>query len=282
MSRAPEGTDGSLIPYRNLPPGFALDVTEPDRPVEPRPAATMVLVRDDSDVLLVRRASSAGFVPNAYVFPGGRVDAGDADPELIAQAVGLDGGAATDRLGLETNAHPSAIAYFVAAVRETFEEAGILVGTSPGRQPSSRPGERLDELRGGLLSGELTLGAVVAELGARIDLSGLIYVAHWVTPRMERRRYDTRFFATSVPRGTEAAVDGNEATDAVWLKPSEALARYAQGNLPMVFPTLHTLRALASAPDAGTALEAMAGKPVRRILPRLVREREGIRFVIDD
>ncbi|MCA9736835.1 MAG: NUDIX domain-containing protein, partial [Gemmatimonadetes bacterium] len=126
------------LPTELLPPGFAETLDRPPaEPVAPRPAATVVLVRDRADgpeVLLLRRTRSSGFVPGAWVFPGGRVDAGDAVPDLLARLDGLDGAEAARRLGLEREATPgpAAVAYYLAALREAFEETGILVGHRAG------------------------------------------------------------------------------------------------------------------------------------------------------
>ena len=150
----PDELDGGEIPDQLLPPGFLGTLENPPAvPVPTRPAATVVLLREASagtEVLLLRRARSSGFVPGAWVFPGGRVDEEDADPRLLGRTEGLDSGEAARRLGL-SEAAPPAIAYYMASVREAFEETGLWPGEG-GPDPSS---PLVTEAREGLLSGTL-------------------------------------------------------------------------------------------------------------------------------
>lgn len=271
----PEEMEGGEIPDGLLPPGFLGTLENPPVvPVPTRPAATVVLLREGSggsEVLLLRRARSSGFVPGAWVFPGGRVDTEDADPRLLQRVEGLDAGEAARRLHLP-DAVPPAIAYYMASVREAFEETGLWPGHG-GPDPSSPV---VGEAREGLLSGTLGFPEVLERLDLRIPGQALEYIAHWITPVVEPRRYDTRFFAAVVPGGMDALVDAREMTGAVWLSPSEALERNLAGELPMVFPTLHTLRALEGDRPPGVLLERFRGRPVPAILPRLVRTPTGV------
>lgn len=298
------------------------------------------------EVLLVRRVRSAGFVPGAYVFPGGRVDRADAAPSLCRPAWnGADGSEEleTDERGL------ALVAYRVAAVRETFEETGVLLvrwsGGSGGEtsMPTAASDPRIDRFRRGLLDGvvgfeeglhELTervvagptanadpaaaARAISAGAEARavdsdavprainagaatravdsgaatratsmgtathptISFARATHIAHWVTPEIEPRRYDTRFFAAEVPAGTEVTIDERELTDAVWLTPSEALDLHAQGRLPMIFPTIHTLRGLAGGRTVSGAVALLGEAEIPRIVPRLAWESGGVRMLI--
>jgi 8-oxo-dGTP pyrophosphatase MutT (NUDIX family) len=256
------------IPRERLPPGFAERLGEPvAEPAETRPAATVVLARDGDaglEVLLLRRARSSGFVPGAYVFPGGRVDEQDADPRVTGRLAGLDPAAGGP-----------GPAYLVAAVREAFEETGLLLVEG---DPDA---DALRGWRGRLLAGEVDFAAVLEALDARIAAGRMAYLAHWITPEAEPRRYDTRFFLAAVPAGSRAAPDPREMTDAVWLAPAAALDRFQAGTLPMVFPTVRTLQTLAAFTDAAGAIAALQRREVAPVLPRLVRTARGVGIVVD-
>ncbi|HEX6939860.1 MAG TPA: NUDIX domain-containing protein [Longimicrobiales bacterium] len=264
-----------VIPKDRLPEGFAERIDEPPAdPAPTRPAATIVLLRDAAagpEVLLLRRHRATGFVPGAFVFPGGRVDDADADPRLLDLADGLDA-----RGGPEPT-------YWIAAVREAFEEAGILLARDAegGIVPDAGRDARVAGWREALLAGRAALCDVVHEGGLRLDLGDVVYCAHWITPIVEPRRYDTRFFLARLPDGCDACVDAREMTDAVWLTPAEALRRFRAGRLPMVFPTVATLESLAPFRTVAAALDAFRGRPVAPILPRLVRTDEGVTIVVD-
>ena len=181
----------------------------PPSGVAPRPAATVVLLREGApglQLLLMRRNRSAGFVPGAYVFPGGRVDAQDAHPALVSRIERLTAKAAAARLDLP-GGNPPAIAYYLAAAREAFEEAAVLVARPGGRfLPETASGhEHLIRLREHLMAGTLPFTEVLDELEVGIDGAALEYIAHWITPEAESRRYDTRFFAALAPAGSRSA-----------------------------------------------------------------------------
>jgi len=279
----------AAIPEALLPPGFARHLDRPPAQVAvARPAATIALLRsgahgDGLEVLLLQRIRSAGFVPGAWVFPGGRVDEGDAAAPLVKRLCGLGAHAAAERLGLERNARPPALAYYVAAIREAFEETGILVGHGPeGRTPgfAARDAE-VQALRHGLMAEPETFADVLDCMGSRMDGAAVAYVAHWITPEAEPRRFDTRFFAAVVPEDAEPLPDEREASHALWLTPEDALARNRAGHLPMVFPTIHTLRALLEFEGPAAAVGAFRDRPIPTILPRLVRTGAGVGIEVD-
>lgn len=264
-----------MIPAERLPPGFAERIEAPPAdPVPARPAATAVLLRDSSagpEVLLMKRLRTAGFVPGAYVFPGGRVDLADAEPGLLEWA---------DGLGAEARPEPM---FWLAALRETFEEAGVLLARDEeGRVVGDAAADpRLGRWREALLAGEATLLEVVEALGVRLALDDVVPCAHWITPLAEPRRYDTHFFLAHLPEGSEARLDPREMADAVWLSPAAALERFHDGRLPLVFPTVATLESLIGFDSVAAALAAFRARPVVPILPRLVRTAEGVGIVID-
>lgn len=275
------------IPFDRLPERFAEAVSHPPEvPVTPRPAATVVLLRDAGDgmeVLLMRRNRSAGFVPGAYVFPGGRVDGTDATPDAVARLDGLTAESAADRLGLH-DAVPPALAYYLAALREAFEETGILVGTrhDGSAPPTATQDPAVDALRDALMQDEISFAEALARMDCRIAGDAVEYIAHWITPTPEPRRYDTRFFAARVPAETTPMVDPREMSAAMWLGPADALRRCDRGELPMVFPTIKTLERLAGFDSADAALRGFGAAPVPTILPTLVVTPTGIGLRLDD
>jgi len=275
-----------IIPFDRLPERFAEQIEHP--PAEPaiaRPAATIVLLRDGGEgleVLLMRRNRNAGFVPGAYVFPGGRVDGSDATPDTLARLEGLSVADAERRLQLEGTG-PPAIAYYLAALREAFEETGILVARGEGGDPprTAAAAPHVDRVRDELMEDRLDFGTALDRLGCRIDGSRVAYLAHWITPLAEPRRYDTRFFAARVPDDAEPVVDPREMTAALWIPPTQALERYRSGSLPMVFPTIKTLERLTRYPNADVALEGIEEAPVPTILPKLVLTPTGVGLELD-
>ncbi len=266
------------IPEERLPPGFVETLDHaPATPAVPHASATVVLMREGEggpEVLLLRRNRATGFVPGAYVFPGGRVDAADGEDALVRRWDGLTRGAAAGRLGLARDADPPAIAYYAAALREAVEETGLLAGVVAVK---GQPGEEVvGEAREALLGRGASFAAVLEELDARLDGAAIEYIAHWVTPSIEPRRYDTRFFAARVPRGSRAVYDRREMTDAVWLTPRAALARHRRGRLPMIFPTIRTLEDLCDFATVEELLAHFRGRAIPRIQPDIVRTATGV------
>lgn len=264
------------IPEERLPPGFVDTVGEPPpQPARPNPAATIVLMRDRDaslQVLLMRRNRTSGFVPGAWVFPGGRVDAADSGPALYERVKGLGG-----------DPYPGS-SYWAAALRELFEETGVLLAReADGRWVADAVSERrMEALRCDLMDDRITLLDVLEELDAVLDTAGMVHMAHWVTPVVESRRYDTHFFAVALPPDRDARPDAREMAEAAWLAPGDALVRFETGDLPMVFPTVKTLESLSGYDSVEHALAAIRGVAVPRILPRLVRTESGVAIVVDE
>lgn len=234
------------------------------------------------EVLLLRRARTAGFVPGAYVFPGGRVDRSDASAEAIARLAGLDAAGAAARLELP-EADPPALAYYLAALREAFEETGIVVGRrADGSVPASAAQDvEIDALRKDLMGDRITFSQALDRIGCTLDGDAVEYMAHWITPVPEPRRYDTRFFAARVAPTAAAIVDPREMTDAVWLTPEEALGRSRTGRLPMVFPTIRTLEDLAAFDTVDAVLAELRTRRIPAVMPRLVVTPTGIGMELD-
>ncbi|MGH7577108.1 MAG: NUDIX hydrolase [Longimicrobiales bacterium] len=271
-----------VIPIERLPPGFAQQVESPPKPAAAAlPASTVVLMRDAEpgpEVLLLRRSRDSGFVPGAYVFPGGRVDDSDADLSLRNR---IDGLPADVVPGVASNENVPGSAYWIAAAREVFEETGILLAHNPKPATRNPQPDVIDTWRDRLLEDHATLLDVLCALDARLDLGEMVYCAHWITPVAERRRYDTRFFLARVTYGHVVRLDAREMTDALWLTPRDALDRFADGALPMVFPTVKTLESLASFTQVAQALDTFRERRIEPVLPRLVRTAAGVGIVVD-
>ena len=276
-----------VIPFENLPARFAESIENPPEvAAEAKPAATIVLLRDAEpgmEVLLMRRSRRAGFVPGAYVFPGGRVDGTDAQSDVIDRLDCLTPDFAARRLDLH-DAEPPAIAYYLAALREAFEETGILVGlrSDGSAPPTAAEDERIDSVRDDLMQDRISFAEAISLLQCRIAGDAVEYIAHWITPEPEPRRYDTRFFAAKVRAGATPIVDPREMTDALWLTPGDALSRCDRGEVPMVFPTIKTLEELERYRTADEALAGFAGSPVRTIMPTLVITPTGVGMQLGD
>jgi 8-oxo-dGTP pyrophosphatase MutT (NUDIX family) len=224
-----------------------LDI-DPERPAAPPKDAATVLVLRPADegfvVFMVRRHQKSGFMGGAYVFPGGKLD--DADVALPAQPSTLDAAGAARALG-EAEHPERALGLFVAAVRETFEEAGVLLADV--EDASAIPGARAR-----LLAGE-PFAALIRELDARLRLDRLVPWTRWVTPAVEPRRYDTRFFLAVAPAGQDAAHDAHETTEAAWLRPEEALEHADRGEIALPPPTMRSLEMLAPFSSIDAVLE---------------------------
>ncbi len=210
------------------------------QPVEPRPAATVVLLRPGAagpEVLLSRRPASMAFAPDVHVFPGGRVDPADAHPSLIARSV-LTPDAAAAALGGDLPP-TAAIAAYIAAIREAFEEAGVLLADGPPSSPGT-----LGAARVALVAGEIGFQALAAQLDLTLRTDWLTPLSRWVTPPAYPRRFDARFFAAALPDGSVASIEGDEVVEHGWLRPADALMAMAEGRLDLWLPTSTTLQQL--------------------------------------
>jgi 8-oxo-dGTP pyrophosphatase MutT (NUDIX family) len=227
-----------------------------------RLAATLMPVRDGAgglEVCLLRRNANSTWVAGLALFPGGAVDERDGTPALAERCV-LPAGVRADEL-------PGGLAPWAAAMRECFEEIGLLLAIDDAGDWAHQDPDRLrrlDALRGPLDAGAADLATVLAEEGLRLRVDLLRFVAHWVTPPGQARRYDTRFYVAPAPAGAPAAPDGTEIVAADWIVPSVAIAAHEAGELPMLPPTLgalHWLAPHASVRAAVAAAEAMGEIP---------------------
>ncbi|MGH8970357.1 MAG: NUDIX hydrolase [Actinomycetes bacterium] len=248
----------------------------------PRNAATVVLLRDAAapagrviEVYLLRRVGSMAFAAGMHVFPGGSVD-----PRDVERSVGWAGPDPSwwaGRLGCDER---MARALVCAAVRETFEESGVLLaGPAEGRVVADTSGDDWEADRLALLDRSLSLADLMARrrLVVRTDL--LRPWAHWVTPEFEPRRFDTRFFVAAVPTGQRTRDVGGEADRVAWLPVGEGVRGYDAGEVPMLPPTIVTLRELTAYDDVAAVLASTPA--INPLMPRPVLDGDDLRLVVD-
>jgi 8-oxo-dGTP pyrophosphatase MutT (NUDIX family) len=253
-----------------------------------RPAATIMLLRDGPEgieVFMVVRHHAIEFAAGALVFPGGRVE--DSDYDLAA-------GDCPNPDGLDTEA----LAFRVAAIRETFEESGVLLARPLGsdRLIDAETLERLeDQHRAALNAGSIGFDAVLGSEGLQPAPDLLVHFAHWITPAHQPKRYDTHFFLAEAPAEHLAVHDGLEAVESLWITPSKALMDTESGRFKLVFATAKNLEKLGRAVTAGEALKIARSATVVTVQPigtklegskRLMRIPEeadygGSEFIID-
>lgn len=241
------------------------------------PAATVTIVRDAGggiEVLMMRRNLKSGFVPGMYVFPGGGLDNDDLMFKNNGLCECLNDGSASAALGLACDG----LGYWVAAIREAFEEAGLLLA----RDAQGRPLDfsdavtlrRFEEHRRRLNAGETDFASLMKTEGLQLAADRLTYFAHWITPESAPRRYDTRFFMAEAPAGQEPLHDDHETIAATWISPAQALTLHARGEFEMRTPTVRTLETFAQCDSVASlhrSLAVVQGN-VRGVMPRIARD----------
>ncbi|MFB7942856.1 NUDIX hydrolase [Streptomyces sp. NPDC004779] len=246
-------------------------------PVTPRRAATVLLLRDAAagpEVHMLRRRTSMAFAGGAYAYPGGGVDQRDEQPVRWAGPA-LEEWA--ERLGLDDPAQAQAVV--CAAVRETFEEAGVLLaGETPDTVVGDTTGEDWERDRAALVARELSFADFLDRRGLALRSDLLGAWARWITPEFEQRRYDTWFFVAVLPAGQRTRDVSGEADRTVWTRPADAADGYDRGELTMMPPTIATLRSLQ---PCATAAEALAAAGKQSMTPVLAHARvEGDQVVL--
>jgi 8-oxo-dGTP pyrophosphatase MutT (NUDIX family) len=250
-------------------------------PATPRDAATVMLLRPAAggvEVLMLRRVAAMKFAPGAYVFPGGSVDPADFGP-----AVGWHGPDPAEfgaRLGASAE---MARALVCAAVRETFEEAGLLLAGAPDGGPLADPsGPSWEADRAALAAGAVTLAELLARRGLVLRADLLVPWARWITPEGEPRRFDARFFAAAVPAGQLATGHAAESDHIAWLRPADAIGAARAGTISMLPPTAAMLHDFdqAGAAAVGDVVAAILARPpvIEPVLPRLALE-DGVAWL---
>jgi 8-oxo-dGTP pyrophosphatase MutT (NUDIX family) len=251
-------------------------------PAQPRDAATVMVLRpaaagDGVEVLLLRRPAAMAFAPGAYVYPGGSVDLSDADLRI-----GWHGPSAAD-IGERLGASPELARSLVcAAVRETFEEAGILLAGTPDGALAVPDGPAWDRDRAALVSGSDTLAAVLARRGLVVRADLLTPWARWITPEAEPKRFDARFFAAALPPGQRAAGHATETEQTAWLRPEAAIEAARDGSIMLLPPTATTLNEFAA--RGSLPLPQLLGqrRTITPVQPRFEVDQDQAWLVIPD
>jgi 8-oxo-dGTP pyrophosphatase MutT (NUDIX family) len=229
-------------------------------PAIPRPASTVLLLREQSgefEVFLLRRHQKSVFMAGNYVYPGGTVDKSDNDEDVLTRCV-----PSPSETGNEA-AHsvPDLLGYRIAAIRELFEEAGVLLAYredgTPFRLFNESERERFLGYRKELNEGRVTLSQLAAQENLLLALDHLFYYTHWITPEANPVRFDTRFFVTRHPNGQEASPDLKETTNGIWITPASALKANIDGSVPLSPPTLKTLEDAAGFDGLGPFLGSL-------------------------
>ncbi|MBH25301.1 MAG: hypothetical protein CMH57_12790 [Myxococcales bacterium] len=249
-------------------------------------ASTVVLLREREEdgrptVFLVKRHSKSGFMANAYVYPGGKLDPEDTTAEAASFCTGLTLAGAADALvvqgeRLEDDAELSpseALGLHIAAIREMFEEAGVLLAhTASGELVSFADPDteaRFTAHRAALNAGSMSMTDLARAEGLRFPLDTLRYFAHWITPVFERRRFNTRFYLARAPEGQEGLHDNREVVASAWWTPAEALRRYADGEIQLSPPTFRTLEDMSSYTSVDALIAGMTRAARPSVMPRM-------------
>lgn len=241
-------------------------------PVTPAPAATLVLLRDRAaggvEALLIERHQKSKFAAGDFAFPGGKLEPGDVPPDADAWCAGLT---ATDAArALELPDRPDlALGFWIGAIREAFEEVGVLLAIGADGRPIDPA--RLRAYRRAGQSSAAFWDMVRAE-GLRLATGQLVYFAHWITPEEHPIRFAARFFAAPMPAGQEPVGDDHEVTAVRWITPADALEQRRRGELSLRLPTATNLGLFDGASSVADALGRVRGRPVETIQPRLVTE----------
>jgi 8-oxo-dGTP pyrophosphatase MutT (NUDIX family) len=240
-------------------------------PAPPRDASTVVVLRDGAgrargpEVYLVKRSRMVDFMAGAHVFPGGRLDRDDSSPSALA-LLSAEVAALHARLG-EALPAVQAAGLYVAAIRETFEEAGLLLGRLAAGWSSA-------DARHAVAG-----GAQFTTLVDRIDAAALVPWVRWVTPLISPRRFDARFFLARAPEGQDPQVDGREATEGLWITPAEALERWREDELLLAPATAKSLDALAAFGSVDEALASASARPPPVMMPHVWNDTDGRAYI---
>ena len=250
-----------------------------------RLAATVMLLRQSErmplQAFMLRRSAASHFVPEAYVFPGGTLEASDTSPQSI-ERLRFEDAWLSEQFRARVDERipvPQAVlserercGLLVAALRELFEEAGVLLACDARGARIEGPrlaalSERLQSARGELQRGELRFDELLREMDLHADASALVRFSEWITPPVYPRRYDAHFFVAMASPDQAASADRFETHDGVWIEPERALALSAEGAFNLVFPTIKHLERLAAFNDAASLLAFAREKPIVRVMP---------------
>jgi 8-oxo-dGTP pyrophosphatase MutT (NUDIX family) len=238
----------------------------------PRDAATVLLLRpagNEFEVFMVKRSGLSDVLGEAHVFPGGKVDAADGSAEMQAQ---VSGAGQLNPAAMGEELPPDRlVAMFVAAVRETYEEAGVLLARNAGGA----------DLQGGRkrVNAKESFATVLADMQVKLDLTALVPWVRWVTPTFLAKRFDARFFLAAAPLDQDAVHDDYEATHSEWISPGEALARWERNDIKLAPATYKSLAHLALYPSIDAAMMDARSRPAPIVMPHSY-ERDGAREIV--
>ncbi|GAA4236469.1 8-oxo-dGTP pyrophosphatase MutT (NUDIX family) [Streptosporangium album] len=245
-------------------------------PVPARDAATVVLLREGVEVYLLRRKASMAFAAGAYVFPGGSVDPRDTD-----HAISWAGPSPAEWGAVFRADERTARGLVCAAVRETFEESGVLLaGTSPASVVADTTGDDWEADRLALIDRSLSFADFLARRGLVLRSDLLRPWTHWITPEVERRRFDTRFFVAALPPGQRTRDVGGEADQVAWVRPADAIDQAKNGQIFLMPPTYRTLGELRDYPSVADVLGAE--REMVTFMPVIVEVDGEMHIVLDD
>jgi 8-oxo-dGTP pyrophosphatase MutT (NUDIX family) len=244
-------------------------MAEPVPPAPILPAATILLLRDHPafEVLMVERHHQIDFASGALVFPGGKIHGGDHDPAWRGRVIGWDA------------SPPHKRALRIAAIREAYEETGILLARHADAS-AFRGDERAGAARDDIAADRRTFLALVEELDVKLDLEALSVFARWITPPLTPKRFDTWFYLAAAPPDQLALCDGWETVDAEWIAPAHALRLATRGERKIIFPTRMNLKLLAESESAADAVARARARPLVTVEPKIVEGREGRMLVL--
>ena len=237
-----------------------------------KPAATVILMREAEEsgfeIFIVKRSSRSSF-GSLYVFPGGKLDPEDTEKDLYACCEGMNDEEASARLGIENDG----LSFWIACIRECFEETGVLL-TNPS-DSLIQEYEKLSSLRKQLNNKEISFKDICISESLRLGTNNIVPCAHWITPAIEPKRFDTRFFLAKVNAKQLASHDGFELTESFWIKPKDALVKFKEGKMNMILPTISNIEQLAefsSAFEAFNYFKGLGNNAIKSILPKFVKQ----------
>jgi len=254
-------------------------------PAIPRNAATVIILRvaagmNSFEVLLMRRHAKQNFMGKAFVYPGGQIDDADCNPGLADYTNGISAETARQWWHDPDAPDERALGYFFAAVRETFEESGVLLaGLQSGENidfTDAAVQKRFSEYRMKIHQKEMTLEDLAKREKLVFRLDRLIPFAHWITPELESKRFDTRFFLAPIPSGQKPVHDSIEMTETLWTTPKDALKRQKAGEILLMPPTIKTLEEMSLFSSISSLFSYASSLNIKTNLPQISTEGDDI------
>jgi len=250
--------------------------------VTPKNAATIILLKDKEpegfEVFLLKRHEKSSFMGGNFVYPGGRVDRDDGSLEICSLSKGITFEEAQKILGGITSPEES-FAYWIAGIRELFEEAGVLLAYDQSGNlfqfKNRDEQEKFSNYRNSLHQGKMTICQMAQKEKLSLALDQLHYYAHWITPEARSERFDTRFFLALYPLGQEASHDQKETTAGIWITPQKALEENLNGEVVLSPPTLKTLEDLSQFETIDDVFRSLKRDNIQPVLPILTKISDG-------